>query len=96
MTEAAIAISYRLHYSGFEPRQEQEIFTCAHASRTEWGPPSLLYGGFMSLLGSKAARASLRPPTPLRTEIKNKYNYSSIPHLGLLSRLQGNVCPSMM
>ena len=37
-----------------------------------WGPPNLLYNGYLVFLGGKAAGAWRSPPTPSSAEVKEK------------------------
>jgi hypothetical protein len=76
-SSVGIATRHELDGPGIESRSGGEVFrTCPDR---HWGPPSLLYKGYLVIPTGKAAGAWRWPPTPSRDEVKERaevYFYS--------------------
>ena len=69
-SSVGIATRYKLEGPGIESPWGGEIFsTCPHRP---WGPPSLLYNGYLVFPGGKAAGVWRWPPTPSSAKVKEE------------------------
>jgi hypothetical protein len=81
-------IRLRTGRPGFDYRQRQDNFSSPPRPDRLWVPPSLLlngYGGGALSLGVKRLRLEVDHSLPSRTEVQNRWSYTSIPPIRLHS-----------